>query len=92
MGSVSPGGKRRQRSSLVARNVMVGARRTSVRLEPSMWEALQEISRREAKTINQLVTEIDQRRAASSLTAAIRVFLLGYFRAAAEPGPASDAR
>jgi predicted DNA-binding ribbon-helix-helix protein len=88
MGSVRP--KRKHRSSLVARNVMVGARRTSVRLEPSMWEALREICRREGKSINQLVTEIDQRRAASSLTAAIRVYLLSYYRAAAEPG--SEAR
>jgi predicted DNA-binding ribbon-helix-helix protein len=77
------GTTRRRASSLVARNVTVAGRRTSVRLEPSMWEALREISRRESKSVNELVTEIDQRRAASSLTGAIRVFLLGYFRDAA---------
>ncbi len=67
-------------SSLVARNVMVGERRTSVRLEPAMWDALREIGEREGKTLNELVTEIDRHRRASSLTAAIRVFALIWFR------------
>jgi predicted DNA-binding ribbon-helix-helix protein len=48
-----------------------------------MWQALREISAREAKTMHALVTEIERGRAQSSLTAAIRVFLLDYFKAAA---------
>jgi predicted DNA-binding ribbon-helix-helix protein len=70
-------------SSLVARNVRVGRRRTRVRLEPTMWEALQEVATHEGKGINELVTEIDRTRAESTLTAAIRVFLLRYYRQAA---------
>ncbi|MGO1119309.1 ribbon-helix-helix domain-containing protein [Rhodovibrionaceae bacterium A322] len=70
-------------SPLVARNVVVGGRRTSLRLEPSMWEALQEISLREALSVSQLCTRIDERRVASGLTAAVRVYILSYFRAAA---------
>jgi len=70
-------------STLVNGNVTVAGRRTSIRLEPPMWEALHQICRREGKALNELVTEIDRGRAASSLTAAIRVYLLGYFRAAA---------
>jgi len=35
---------------LVTRNVMINGRRTSVRLEPAMWEALGDIARREAVT------------------------------------------
>ena len=54
-----------------------------IRLEPAMWQALREISAREGKTLHALVTEIERRRDQSSLTAAIRVFLLDYFRAAA---------
>src|SRR5438094_809071 len=70
-------------SSLVIHNVVVAGRRTSVRLEPVMWEALQEIVRQQETNINQLVTEIDQRRNSSSLTAAIRVYIVDFYRSAA---------
>ena len=77
-------------STLVNRNVFVGRRRTSIRLEPAMWDALAEICRREDRTVNEICGMIDARRQASSLTAAIRVFTLAYFRAAAtEDGHAS---
>ena len=77
-------------STLVNRNVFVGRRRTSLRLEPAMWDALTEICRREAMTLHQLCALIDERRRASSLTAAIRVFIVTYFRSAAtEDGHAS---
>jgi len=72
-----------QSSTLRSGNVTVAGRRTSIRLEPAMWQALREISAREGKTVHTLVTEIERGRAQSSLTAAIRVFLLDYFRAAA---------
>lgn len=48
-----------------------------------MWDALTEICRREELTIHQLCALIDERRLASSLTAAIRVFIVNYFRSAA---------
>src|SRR5260370_34681818 len=73
----------RSASTLVNRNVTVAGRRTSMRLEPAMWDALQQICRREDKSLNELVTEIDRQRIESSLTAAIRVYLLRYFCAAA---------
>jgi predicted DNA-binding ribbon-helix-helix protein len=70
-------------STLLSGNVTVAGRRTSIRLEPAMWDALKEISAREAKTVHDVVTEIAHHRNQSSLTAAIRVFLLRYFKAAA---------
>ena len=70
-------------SSLVIHNVVVAGHRTSVRLEPVMWEALQEIARRQETNINQLVTEIDRQRNSSSLTAAIRVYIVDFYRSAA---------
>ena len=75
--------KRSAVSTLSNRNVMVAGRRTSMRLEPSMWDALRQVCGRESKTLNQLVTEVDRERSESSLTAAIRVYLLLYFCAAA---------
>jgi predicted DNA-binding ribbon-helix-helix protein len=87
---MSPGLTQRARragSTLVNRNIVVGGRRTSVRLEPAMWDALREIAAREQRTLHQLVTDIDSHREASSLTAAIRVFIVVYWRAAASRNP-----
>lgn len=70
-------------SSLVIHNVVVGGHRTSVRLEPVMWDALQDIALRLRLTMHDLVTGIDRERSASSLTAAIRVYIVDFYRAAA---------
>ena len=70
-------------STLVSRNVTVAGHRTSMRLEPAMWDALVEVCRRERWNIHQICTSIDANRSESSLTAALRVFIMDYFRAAA---------
>lgn len=71
-------------STLVSRNVTIAGHRTSCRLEPFMWDALYDICARERVTIHTLCTRISERKDANtSLTAAIRVFALAYFRAAA---------
>lgn len=72
------------KSTLVSRNITVLGKRTSVRLEPEMWKELKNISERESCTIHDLCSLISLRKSkATSLTAAIRVFLMLYFRAAA---------
>lgn len=71
------------KSTLVSRNITVLGKRTSVRLEPEMWRALKDISRRESCSIHDLCSLIHLRKNKNtSLTAAIRVFLMLYFRAA----------
>lgn len=71
-------------SSLVSRNITIMGRRTSIRLEPEMWMALKDISKREKCTIHDICTLVSVRKSSvTSLTAAIRVFLMLYFRAAA---------
>src|ERR1700716_3942189 len=81
------------RSSLVIRNIVVGGHRAGVRLEPVMWEALLEIARQRQTNVNQLVTEIDRQRVSSSLTAAIRVYIVDFYRSAAShAGRAADLR
>ena len=72
-------------SSLINRNVIVKRHRTSVRLEPAMWDALAEIARREDHTINDICTRVEMLRSESTFAAALRVFILGYFRTAATP-------
>lgn len=72
------------KSSLISRNITVLGKRTSVRLEPEMWKELKNISKRENCSIHDLCSLISLRKAENtSLTAAIRVFLMLYFRAAA---------
>lgn len=69
-------------SRLRSRNIVVTGRRTSVRLEPAMWEALKDIATIEHSTINEIVSAIAECRTSSgSLTSAIRVFVMAYFRA-----------
>src|SRR5689334_8039795 len=70
----------RDRSSLISRNVRVRGRRTSVRLEPEMWVALHDVAARERKPVNDLVTMVEDERTASTLSTAIRVFLIEYYR------------
>lgn len=77
---------------LVSKNVTVAGRRTSIRLEPYMWDALHHIHKREGVTIHRLCTWIDARKPPhGSLTAAIRVFLLAYFRVASTEKGHEDA-
>lgn len=71
------------KTTLVSRNITVMGRRTSVRLEPQMWTALREIAKREQCTIHDICSLISVRKnEKTSLTAAIRVFIMLYFRAA----------
>lgn len=70
-------------SSLINRNVVVAGHRTSMRLEPEMWDALADVCRREKCTIRDICTLVDTQRGASSLTSAVRVFVLAYFRSVA---------
>lgn len=70
-------------STLISKNVTVSGRRTSVRLEPEMWLALNEISLRERCSIHDICTLVSlKKNENTSLTAAIRVFLMLYYRAA----------
>ncbi len=71
-------------STLISHNVMVSGHRTSVRLEKEMWIGIKDIARLERCSVHTLCSEIAQRkRPGTSLTAAIRVFIMCYFQAAA---------
>ena len=70
-------------SRLVNRNVVAGRGRTSMRLEPELWDALHEVCRRQSIDMSELVRGIEAAGHAGGRTSAVRVFLLQYFRAAA---------
>ena len=71
------------KQGLVTKNVTVGNLRTSLRLEPEIWEALDEICAREGITVHQLCTLVDDYRRGNSRTSAVRAFIVTYFRMAA---------
>ncbi len=75
---------------LINRNITVGTHRTSVRLEPEFWAGLADIAEHDGITIDRLCTDIDRGAGELSRTAAIRVFVTGFYarmrvRGAAQP-------
>jgi len=77
-------------SRLVNRNVVAGRGRTSMRLEPELWDALMEICEREGHDVSALVRQVEEAGHSGGRTSAVRVFILSYFRTAStEAGHAS---
>lgn len=70
-------------SQLVNRNVTANRGRTSMRLEPELWDALGEICAREKLSLGEMVRRIEQRGHSGGRTSAVRVHVLEYFRRAA---------
>lgn len=76
-------------SRLVNRNIVAERGRTSIRLEPELWEALAEICTRERRDLKELVRQIEAMGYTGSRTSAVRVFVVQYFlNAASEIGQA----
>ncbi len=79
-------------ASLTSRTLKLSGRDVTIRLEPSYWEGLEEICRREDLTVDELCYDVRDRMeqqgrrsspAGVSLANALRVFVVGYFRQAA---------
>lgn len=62
---------------LINRNVRLSGRRTSIRLEPEFWSALDEIAARRGVKRNAVIEDV---RVDGSLTSAVRVAVLKEFR------------
>lgn len=69
-----------------SRNIRLDGKRTSIRLETALWEALEDIGAREDKSIGELCAIIAERKTGSNLTASVRLFIIAYFRLAAHGG------
>jgi predicted DNA-binding ribbon-helix-helix protein len=70
-------------SRLINRNVIAERGRTSMRLEPELWDALAEICEREDQDMSTLVRQVEAAGHTGGRTSAIRVFILNYYRNAA---------
>lgn len=70
-----------QTGGLVSKNIRIHGRRTSVRLEPGMWDALYEISTVEQCSVHEICSGVDSiKEDTTSFTAALRVFLMQYYK------------
>lgn len=65
-------------SALKSRNVRVGNRRTSVRLEPVLWAALEDIAAAKGQSIHDICSELAQDTGlmVGGLTSALRVYIV----------------
>jgi predicted DNA-binding ribbon-helix-helix protein len=68
----------KRHGALVRRNIRVRGRRTSIGLEPEIWDMLAEVCRREFCTIEVVCCHV-VRRGCGSLASSLRVFILDYF-------------
>ncbi len=73
---------------LQSHNVRIHKRRTSVRLENEMWQALNDIAVAEKCSIHDLCGAVhDLKEQGASFTAALRVFIMEYYRTATRTSP-----
>lgn len=62
------------------RNVRLAHLRTTIVLEPYIWECISDILQRESIDLDSFCQEIDKRRQFSSLASSMRIVTLFYFR------------
>jgi predicted DNA-binding ribbon-helix-helix protein len=72
------------KSSVVKHSVSLAGRRTSVSLENEFWKALKEIARQRKMSLSALIREIQANQQYGNLCSAIRLFVLGVYRAQIE--------
>lgn len=60
----------------IKRSVTIAGHATSVTLEPEFWTTLKDIANAQDKSINVLISEIDEAKSIDNLSSAIRVYIL----------------
>lgn len=60
---------------IVKRSVMIAGHATSVSIEKPFWDAFKALADAQKKSLNQLITEIDEARSVN-LSSAIRLYVL----------------
>lgn len=70
----------RAADGLISRGVVVQGNRTTMRLEPEFWNALEEVCRREGIGVSELIERAEGRIYRGSRTSAVRAYIVSYFR------------
>ncbi|HEY0838274.1 MAG TPA: ribbon-helix-helix domain-containing protein [Azospirillum sp.] len=71
--------------------VLIGHSKTSVSLETEFWNALDDIAKAEGSTKRALILRVHDLSGDANLTAALRVFVIAYWRAIACASPVVEA-
>jgi predicted DNA-binding ribbon-helix-helix protein len=71
------------KSLVVKQSVSINGHHSSVRIEGAFWKALKEIAVAQNMSANALISKIDNEREAANLSSAIRVYVVEYYRLAA---------
>jgi predicted DNA-binding ribbon-helix-helix protein len=66
------------------RDGLLAGRHTRIRLDITSWDALYDIARRKGCSVRELIAEIDQERENPNLSAAIRSYVVEYYRKSVE--------
>ena len=69
------------KSPVVKRSIVITGHKTSVSLEDAFWDSLKDIAGTRNMTLSELVAAIDADRKQGNLSSAIRLYVLGHFRA-----------
>ena len=67
----------RDETTLRKRSVLISGHQTSISIEDAFWIELKSICKQQTKSLNQIATEVDERRS-GNLSSALRVFILNY--------------
>jgi predicted DNA-binding ribbon-helix-helix protein len=67
-------------SQLIRRNVRIENRRTSVKMEREMWEALNEICERSGRSVHEVCAEVRRGGEGANFTSLLRVYILSWYR------------
>lgn len=64
------------------RNVKINGHRTSIRLEQTLWDAVEDICVRETLALDELCSRIARERPGGNFTSNLRCWVVDYFRGA----------
>lgn len=70
----------------LSKSITINGRRTSIRMERSIWSALEDVAANEQLRLRDLVALVDRSKSEHGLTAALRVFAMNYLRHAISQG------
>lgn len=71
-------------SGIVKRSLVIAGHRTSISMEEPFWDALKAVAAARGSSVAALVAHIDADRGPSNLSSAVRLFVLGHYRALAD--------
>jgi predicted DNA-binding ribbon-helix-helix protein len=77
--SIAQQERRRMKSMVLKRSVIINGRKTSVTLENAFWLGLKEIAQEKSKAASEMLRSMDAQRSITNLSSAIRLYILARY-------------